>query len=331
MKAVLVRAYGPFEAVRVEECPDPVPGPGEAIVDVEAIDVNYPDILAIAGLYQFKPPLPFTPGKAAAGRIAALGPGVDVLEIGQRVATQIEYGTYTTRLRVPACNCYPIPDAIDTVEAAALVLAYQTSWFALTERARICPGESVLVLGASGGVGVAAVQLAKALGAGLVVGATRGSGKAATIRQAGADHVLDLSQPNLRDGLREQMRGLTGGKGVDIVVDCVGGAAGEAALRALAWRGRLIVGGFAAGAIPNFPANYLLVRNIAVIGLQVSDYRDRQPLEAARAQAEIFRLRTEGRFEAIVSDVLPLESFAEALAKLRDGRAEGKVVLDTRL
>jgi NADPH:quinone reductase len=329
MKAVLVRAYGPFEAARLEECPDPVPGSGEVVVDVEAIDVNYPDILVIAGLYQFKPPLPFTPGKAAAGRIAALGPGVDGLRVGERVAAQIEYGTYTTKLRVPACNCYPIPDEIDVVEAAALMLAYQTAWFAFTDRAQMKAGESVLVLGAGGGVGVAAIQLAKALGAGVVVGATRGRAKAATIRRAGADHVVDLTQSNLRNGLREQMRGLTDGKGIDVVIDSIGGEATEAALRALAWRGRLVIVGFVAG-IPTISPSYLLVKNVAVVGLQVSDYRDRLPLEAARAQAAIFRLRVEGKLAPIVSEVLPLASFATALAKLRDGKAEGKIVLETK-
>jgi NADPH2:quinone reductase len=330
VKAVLVREFGSLDAARVEEFPDPSPGAGEVVLDVEAIDVNYPDILVIEGRYQFKPPLPFIPGKAAAGRVAALGAGVDGLRVGARVAAQIEYGAYTTKLRVPARNCYPVPDEIGLVEAAALILTYQTAWFALTDRARLEAGESVLVLGAGGGVGVASIQVAKALGAGLVIGATRGTAKAAVVRRAGADHVIDLAQPNLRDAMREEIRGLTGGNGVDVVIDSVGGGAGEAALRALAWRGRLIIVGFVAG-IPNFAANYLLVRNIAAIGLQASDYRDRVPAEAARAQAEIFRFCVEGKLAPYVSEVLPLESFATALAKLRDGTVEGKVVLDPRL
>jgi len=327
VKAVLVRQFGPIENPRVEDCPDPVPGPGEVLIDVDAAETNYPDLLVIEGRYQVKPPLPFVPGKAAAGRVAALGDGVEGFRLGQRLAAQVEYGAYASKLCAPAVWCYPIPDLIKTVDAAALVLTYQTAWWALTDRARLEPRESVLVLGAGGGVGVASIGLAKALGADLVIGATRGSGKAAIVRKAGADHLVDLAQPNLREAMRDDVRKLTGGRGVDVVIDSVGGAATEAALRALAWRGRLVVVGFAAGDIPTVRANYLLVRNISVTGLQSSDYRDRWPQQAARAQAEIFRLAAEGRLAPIVSEVLPLDSFAEALAKFRDGRVEGKIVL----
>ena len=327
MKAVLVRQFGSIENARVEEIPDPVPGPGQVLIDVEAAETNYPDLLVIEGRYQVKPPLPFVPGKAAAGRVAALGAGVDGLRVGQRVAAQVEYGAYASKLCAPARSCYPIPDSINAVDAAALVLTYQTAWWALTDRARLEPGQSVLVLGAGGGVGVASIGLAKALGAGVVIGATRGPAKAATVRKAGADHVVDLAQTNLREALRDDVRKLTGDKGVDVVINSVGGAATEAALRALAWRGRLVIVGFVAGDIPTIRANYLLVRNIAVVGLQTSDFRDRWPQEAARAQAEIFRFVVEGRLAPIVSEVLPLNSFADALAKLHDGRVEGKIVL----
>jgi NADPH:quinone reductase len=327
VKAVLVRQFGPVESARVEDCPDPLPGEREVLIDVEAADTNYPDLLVIEGRYQVKPPLPFVPGKAAAGRVAALGAGVVGFHLGQRVAAQVEYGAYAGKLSAPAGCCYPIPDSIKTVDAAALVLTYQTAWWALTDRAALEPGESVLVLGAGGGVGVAAIGLAKALGAGTVIGATRGTSKAATVRQAGADHLVDLAQPNLRDALRDDVRKVTGGKGVDLAIDSVGGTATEAALRALAWRGRLVVVGFAGGDIPTIRANYLLVRNISVIGLQTSDYRDRWPQQAARAQAEIFRLAADGRLAPTVSEVLPLASFADALAKFRDGRVAGKIVL----
>jgi NADPH:quinone reductase len=327
VKAVRVRQFGPIEHARVEDCPDPSPTAGEVVIDVEAIDVNYPDLLVIEGRYQVKPPLPFTPGKAAAGRIAALGASVTGLRVGERVAVQIEYGAYASKLRVSAGCCYPIPDLIDSIDAASLILAYQTAWWGLTDRARLEPGESVLVLGAGGGVGVASISMAKALGAGLVIGATRGTGKSDMIRKAGADHLIDLSQPNLIDSLRDNVRQLTGGKGVDVVFDSVGGRVTEAALRALAWRGRLIVVGFTANEIPNLRANYLLLRNIAVVGLQASDYRDRRPQQAAQAQAEIFRLAVEGKIAPMVSEVLPFELFAEALAKLRDGKARGKIVL----
>ena len=327
MKAVLVRQFGPIENARVEEWPDPAPGDGEVVIDVEAVDTNYPDLLVIEGRYQVKPPLPFTPGKAAAGRIAVLGAGVTGLRVGERVAAQIEYGAYASKLRVSAGCCYPIPDSIGMTDAAALILAYQTAWWGLTDRARLEPGESVLVLGAGGGVGVASLSVAKALGAGLTIGATRGTGKAETIRKAGADHLIDLLQPDLTNSLRDDVRRLTGGKGVDVVIDSVGGRVTEAALRALTWRGRLIVVGFTANEIPNIRANYLLLRNISVVGLQASDYRDRRPQQAAQAQAEIFRLAVEGKLAPMVSEVLPLESFVDALAKLRDGKAAGKIVL----
>ena len=329
MKAVLVREFGPVERALVTDYPDPVPGPGEVLIDVEAAETNYPDLLVIEGRYQVKPPLPFVPGKAAAGRVAALGEGVAGLRVGARVAAQVEYGAYAEKLCAPAGCCYPIPNSITAVNAASLVLAYQTAWWAFNDRFPLTPGESVLVLGAGGGVGLASIGLAKALGAGLVIGATRGPKKADAVRETGADHVVDLTRPDLRNGLRVEMRKLTGGNGVDLVIDPIGGAATEAALRALAWRGRLVVVGFTAGDIPNIAANYLLVRNISVIGLQASDYRDRWPQEAAKAQAEIFRLCAEGRLKPVVSEVLPLASFADALEKLRDGRVEGKIVLET--
>ncbi len=327
MKAVVVRAFGPVDTAKVEELPDPAPGAGDVLVDVEAVETNYPDVLVIEGRYQVKPPLPFVPGKAAAGRVVALGDGVRGLEVGQRVAVQMEYGAYASKVRVPADFCYPVPQSITLVDAAALVLTYQTAWWAFTDRAHMTAGESVLVLGAGGGMGVAAIGLAKALGAGVVIGATRGQAKAATVRKAGADHVVDLARADLGEALREEVRSLTGGKGADVVIDSVGGAMTDAALRAMAWRGRLVVVGFAAGDIPTIRANYLLVKNIAVTGLQASDYRDRWPQEAARAQAEIFRLCSEGRLAPVVSEVLPLESFAAALLALREGKAEGKIIL----
>jgi NADPH:quinone reductase len=327
MKAVTVRSFGAVEDVRIEEVPDPVPGPGEALIQVEAADTNYPDILVIEGRYQVKPPLPFSPGKAATGRVVALGPGVHSISLGDRVAAQVEYGAFAELLRAPASTCFSVPASISSIDAAALGLTYQTAWFALTDRAGFKPPESVLVLGAAGGIGVSCLQLAKALGSRVVIGATRGTAKAETVRAAGADYIVDLSAPNLRDTLRDEMRSLTG-DGVDIVLDPVGGQATDAALRALAWRGRLVIIGFAAGEIPIIRANYLLVKNISVSGLQWSDYRDRTPDAVADAQAQIFNFCARGQFKPIVSKVLPLEGFAEALAVLRAGTVEGKIVLD---
>lgn len=326
MRAVVVRAFAPLDRIEIGELPEPAPGPGEVVIEVRAAEVNYPDILVIEGRYQVKPPLPFAPGKGAAGVVSAVGDGVSGIAVGDRVAAQVEYGAYAERLRAPACNVFPLPAGIDFVPAAALGLTYQTAYFALIERARLRAGESVLVLGASGGVGVAGVQLAKALGAGLVIAGVRAEEDAAIARQAGADAVVLVTGADLRDRLREQVRKLTGG-GVDVVLDPVGGAPHAAALRALAWRGRLVVVGFAAGEIPQIPANYLLVRNIEVAGLQWSDYRDRAPAEVARVQAEIFALHLEGKLTPQVSRVLPLARFREALGLLQRGEAQGKVIL----
>ena len=214
MKAVLVRAFAPFDEARVEDVPDPEPGSGEVIVDVVAAEANYPDILVIEGKYQVKPPLPFSPGKAAAGRVAALGPGVTALRPGDRVALQVEYGAYAEKVRVWAEHCFPMPDSMSFDVAAALGLVYQTAHFALLDRAGFRPGDVVLVLGATGGVGMASVQLAKALGARLVIGAA-GPAKAAVAQAIGADAVIDASGADLRDRMREEVARLTDGHGAD--------------------------------------------------------------------------------------------------------------------
>jgi NADPH2:quinone reductase len=326
MKAAVVRAFG---ALGVEDWPEPEPGARDVVVEVGVIEINFPDLLVIDGRYQFKPDLPFVPGKSAVGRVCAVGELVTTLEVGQRVAVQVEHGAYTEKLCTPAAQCFPIPDALDDTTAAALGLPYQTAWFALRERGGFAPGQSVLALGAAGGVGFATVQLARAFGAGVVVGTTRGAEKTELVRAAGADHVVETTRADLRDALREEVRDLTDGRGIDIAVDPIGGAATDAALRALAWCGRLIVVGFAAGDIPTFKANYLLVKNIAAIGLQWSDYRDRTPDLVARAQAEIFALAADGRLRPIIGAVLPLAEIVAGLRKVSDGTATGRVLLRT--
>lgn len=330
MRAVYVRAFAPFETVGIEEVPDPQPGPGEVVVDVVAAEVNYPDILVIAGQYQFKPPLPFSPGKAAAGRISVVGAGVRDLAAGDSVTVQVEYGAYAERLKAPAVNCVKMPAGIPFHKAAALGLAYQTAWFALKDRAAFKPGEIVLVLGAAGGIGVASVQLAKALGAKMVIAGVRGENNASVAMQVGADHVIDLAVPNLHDQLREKVDALTGKHGADVVIDPVGGDANAAALRALAWCGRLVIVGFVRGQIPAIKANYLLVKNIAVIGIQWSDYRERTPARVSEAQRELFDLYQQGRIDPHIGGRLPLEQFADGLRALRDGKAQGKIILQVQ-
>ncbi len=329
MKAVIVREFAPFEQIGVAEVEDPRPAAGEVVVDVVAAEANYPDILVIEGKYQIKPPFPFSPGKAAAGRVSAVGEGVSGLAPGDAVAVQVEYGAYAQKVRVRAEHCFPMPAGMPFDKAAALGLVYQTAWFALRDRAQFHPGEIVLVLGASGGIGVASVQLAKAIGAKMVIAGVLGADNAEVARNAGADHVIDLGAEDLRDSLRARIAELTGGHGADIVIDPVGGAANAAALRAMAWCGRLVVIGFASGEIPAIKANYLLVKNIAVLGLQWSDYRDRTPERIGEAQREIFALFEAGRIDPFISRRFPLEKFHEALRLLRDGRAQGKIILET--
>lgn len=330
MRAVTVRAFAPFETVGVEEVPDPQPGPGEVVVDVVAADINYTDIVVIGGHYQIMPPLPFSPGKAAAGRISALGLGVRDLAVGDCVSVQVEYGAYAERLKARAENCVKMPAGIPFHKAAALGLAYQTAWFALKDRAAFKAGEIVLVLGASGGIGVASVQLAKALGAKMVIAGVRGESDASLAMQVGADHTIDLAVPNLRDQLRAKVYALTGNHGVDVVIDPVGGDAHAAALRALAWCGRLVIVGFAGGQIPTIKANYLLVKNITVTGIQWSDYRERAPERVREVQRELFELYQQGRIDPHIGGLLPLEQFADGLRALRDGDVQGKIILQVR-
>ncbi len=329
MRAIQVAAFGPLESHGLVELPEPEPADGEVLVQVACCDLNFPDILVMEGDYQVKPTLPFVPGKAAAGRVVGLGAGVDEKYLDQRVLVQLEHGAFAERITAPVALTFPIPESISYETATALGLVYQTAWFALTDRGSFRAGERILVLGANGGVGMAAVQLARAMGAGQVIAGARGREKIALARGFGADATIDLSAEPLKERLREQVRTVTGSAGVDIVIDPVGGETTEAALRALAWRGRLVVIGFAAGDIPTIRANYLLVKNIAVSGLQWSDYRDRHPGWMAKAQAEIFAHARAYRLTPHISQVLPLEQAIEGLDLLRKGRAVGKILLST--
>ena len=326
MRAAVVKEFGPILSHRLDSLPDPTPGPGEVLVAIRAAAVNFVDSLVVTGKYQFLPERPFAPGKLPAGVVTALGAGVQDLKVGDRVLTLAEQGGYAERIAVAARECFKLPPAMSFVDAAAMALVYDTAWFALRERARLRAGESVLVLGATGGVGLAAIQLAKALGAKVFAGVANPA-KAPLASSAGADAIVDLAKDNLRDALREQVFANNDGHGVDIVLDPVGGDAFEAALRALAWRGRLVVIGFAAGRIPSVQANYLLVKNIEVSGLQVSDYRKRTPELMAQCMGEIFALFEAGKLKPAPTVTRPLEDFAQALQDVVDRRVAGRVVL----
>lgn len=321
MRAVLVETFGPPNVLVAREVPEPEPAEGEVLVEVAAAGVNFPDVLVVEGSYQILPDRPFSPGKEIAGVVDRVGPGVTDVRPGDRVMAQIEYGGYQERVAIPQAQIVRLPDSISFPEAAAFGLGYITAHFALVRRARLQPGETVLVTGAGGGVGSAGVQLAKALGA-TVIAVAHDAGRADLAREQGADHVL-LTGPTLRDEVRQ----LTDGRGADVVLELVGGDVFAQTLRATAWEGRMVVIGFASGDIPVVKAGHVLVKNISVMGLQVSDYRDREPDAVRAAMEDMLRLYSEGRLRVPVAQTYPLERAAEALAAVKAGSVNGKAVL----
>jgi NADPH2:quinone reductase len=326
MRAVQVSEFGSCDKASVAEVAVPVAGPGQVVIDVQAVPLNFVDLLVISGKYQVLPPLPFTPGQGPAGIVVTLGEGVTHVALGDRVLAMAESGGYAQYCVVDAKSCYGLPGSMSFPEAASASLVYETSWFALRERARLAQGETVLVLGASGGVGLAAVHLAKAMGA-RVLGAIANTDKAQLVRDAGADAIIDLSAPDLHESLRAQVHAHTGGQGADIVLDMLGGDFFDAAVRALAWCGRLVVIGFAAGRIPALKMNYVLLKNIEVSGLQGSDYRKRRPERAVDCYREVFGLFESGRLKAPVFETMPLGDFRAGLHKIEQRAATGRIVL----
>jgi NADPH:quinone reductase len=329
MRALVLHQHGPLENLKLETLPDPRPGPGEVLVTVHAASVNFPDLLVIGGTYQNLPPLPFVPGKDLAGTVAVVGAGVTTVTPGQRVMAQIEHGAFAELSIVAPANCYPMPQRMTFADGAAMGLVYLTAHFALVERGGLKAGESVLVNGAAGGVGLATVQLAKALGA-TVVASVGSEEKAALARAAGADHVVRTDVPDLRESFRRQVFDAVGRDGVNLIVDPVGGDVFDASLRAIAWCGRIVTAGYASGRVPEVKAGLLLVKNISLVGLQVSDYRDRAPEKMRTAQEELLRLYGSGKLKPHVMARYPLESWREALSVVAARRALGKVVLSIR-
>ena len=326
MLAVQVRKPGPIEAHAVEEMPDLEAGPGEVLVDVKAAAVNYPDLLVMTGRYQTIPPLPFTPGKDAAGVVRCVGEGVTRVVPGDRVILHAEYGTFATQALAREDQCLPLPEDMGFTDAVALGLAAQTAWFALLERGDFEPGDRVLVTGASGAVGQAAVQVACALG-GIVLAAASNVERARDLLGECGCSFVDLSVLNLRDSLRQQVHAITGGQGVDVVIETLGGDAFDASLRAMAWCGRIVTVGFASGRIPEIKAGHLLVKNIAALGLQWTDYRDRQPQLVERAHAALAALWARGALRPRVMKTLPMSDFAEAFRLIDARQANGRLVL----
>lgn len=322
MKALLCKTLGLPDRLVVEEIPDPAPGPGEVLVEMKAAGVNFPDALMIQGKYQFKPPLPFTPGAELAGVVAALGEGVRNVQVGQPVIASCRCGAFAERVVVDARQIIPMPPGLEFDVAASFTLAYGTSYHALKGRGRLAAGETLLVLGAAGGVGLAAVQIGKALGA-RVIAAASSPAKLALCRENGADETIDYSSENLRERLKE----LTGGKGPDVIFDPVGGRYAEPAFRSIAWGGRYLVIGFADGEIPSLPLNLPLLKGASIVGVFWGEYVARQRTDFVRDLAEMFGLIRQGQLRPHVSARYTIERGAQALQDLLDRKVVGKVVI----
>lgn len=322
MRAVLCKSYGPPESLVVEDVASPAPGPGEVVVSVRAAGVNFPDVLIIENKYQLKPPLPFSPGSELAGVVKSVGDGVTNVKAGDRVMAITGFGAFAEEVKVDAKRLLPIADGMDFTTAAAFGLTYATADHGLRDRGAVKPGETLLVLGAAGGVGLAAIEVGKILGARVIAAASTGD-KLAVCREHGADETINYST----EDLRERISSLTGGKGVDVVYDPVGGALTEPALRSTGWRGRYLVIGFAAGDIPKIPLNLPLLKGSSIVGVFWGEYSRREPARFAESVRQLGRWFAEGRLKPHVSATLPLERAADALALLAARQVKGKVVL----
>lgn len=322
MRAIRCHHYGPPETLTVDTLPDLQPGPGEVVIDVKAASVNFPDVLVIENKYQFKPPLPFTPGSEVAGLVRAVGEGVADLRPGMPVAAFTRTGGFAEQALAPAAACMPLPSDVDYATAAALTLAYGTSHHAIIDRAGLRAGETLLVLGAGGGVGLAAVEIGKAVGA-RVIAAASSDAKLAVAREHGADATIRYDNENLR----ERIAALTNGKGPDVIYDPVGGAFAEPAFRSIGWRGRYLVVGFASGEIPKLPLNLALLKGASIVGVFWGEFANREPQLNAQAFVELTRWLREGKLRPLVSARYRLEDTPRALSDMAQRRVTGKIVI----
>ncbi len=326
MKAVLCKAFGPAENLVVEDLDSPQIKKGEVLLDVHAAGVNFPDTLIIEGKYQFKPPFPFSPGGEAAGVVAAVGEKISHLKVGDRVMALTGWGSFAEQVAVSGQNVLPIPAEMDFTTAAAFSMTYGTSMHALKQRANLQPGETLLVLGASGGVGLAAVEIGKAMGARVIAAASTNE-KLEIARKAGADELINYSEASLRERLKE----LTDGQGVDVIYDPVGGKLFEEAFRSIAWNGRMLVVGFAAGGeIPALPANLPLLKGASLIGVFWGAFAQRQPQDNTANFKQLFAWYAQGKLRPLVSQTFALEQAAEAIDTLGQRKAVGKLVVKVR-
>lgn len=322
VKAIMCRQYGGPDLLTLEDLPVPVPGQGEVLVRVHASSINFPDSLTIQGRYQVKHPLPFVPGSEVAGVVERVGPGVATLAIGDRVAAVTQIGGFAEMAVARASGTIRLPDDIPFDFAATFSVTYGTAYLALVEQARIALGDTVLVLGAAGGVGIAAIEIAKAEGA-IVIAAASSADKRAAACAAGADHAIGY-----RD-LKTETRDLTAGRGADIVFDAIGDRFAEPALRALAWQGRYLVIGFAAGEIPRIPLNLLLLKNASAIGVFFGEWASRNPAGAAAHVEALFDLYRSGAITARIGGRFPLADVPRALVEVMERRAVGKLLIET--
>ena len=322
MKAILCSRLGGPDELEFKDIPDPTPGPGEAVVRVKAAALNFFDTLIIAGKYQLKPTLPFSPAAEFSGVVEAIGDGVTLVKPGDRVVASMGYGAAREKVLIRADKLAKLPDNLDFERAAGLIITYGTTLHALKDRAKLQSGETLAVLGASGGVGIAAVELGKLMGA-RVIACASADDKLAFTREHGADETINYAKEDVKDGLRR----VTGGNGPNVIYDPVGGSYAESALRAIAWQGRFLVVGFAAGDIPKLPLNLVLLKGCDVLGVFWGAFTERDPAGHRANIAQLMQWCADGKLSAHIHAAYPLEKTAEALKVLAERKAMGKVIL----
>ena len=322
MRALVCKEFGPTENLVLETVDTPAPGKGEILMDIKATGVNFPDVLTIQGKYQFKPELPFIPGAELAGVVTAVGEGVTSRKVGDNVIATTQIGAFAEQCVVNEHTTFEMGNTMSFEQAAGFAITYGTSYYALKQQANIQPGETLLVLGAAGGVGIATIQIAKAMGA-TVIAAASTEEKLDFASEAGADLRINYSTESLKDKVKE----LTGGKGVDVVYDPVGGEFSEQAFRAIAWDGRFLVIGFASGPIPAMPLNLALLKGASLIGVFWGSWAARAPMESRQNFDELIEMIDSGKFSPLVTEVYSLDDYKAAFASISERRANGKVIL----
>jgi NADPH2:quinone reductase len=322
MRAVRVHELTGPSALRVDDVPDPTAGTGQVLIEVRACGVNFPDVLMSRGLYQLRPSLPFSPGGECAGIVRGVGAGVTTVAVGDRVAATIANGAFVEKICLPEQVVTKLPDAVGFEVGAATLLTYATSYHALVDRAQLAAGETLLVLGAAGGVGAAACEIGALLGA-RVIAAASSDDKLAFCREHGATDGINYA----REDLKDRIKAMTSGNGVDVVYDPIGGPLAEAALRGTAWKGRYLVIGFASGEIPKIPLNLVLLKGCQIVGVYWGSFAARDPARNRAHAAEILRLVAEGKLRPAIDAVLPFDRAGEALERLEQRKVKGKLVL----